>query len=423
MHRIRDSYFFVTTTVLALVVRSLASMSQPVARFPDSAGYENLSLWGTVDRFWPVPLMYSLLQSDAARVVGHVVLGIAAWAWLASAVSRLSRWPKTSFVAIMLIGLSPQVIRYDMAMLSESFGITFVIAAIAATMHVISRRTRTTLIVWMGTIVISAMTRPTHLVILIVAVCVVGFSAIRTREKNAIIFALVLVASTLFGFVQLNGHSSTSLLNFYTVLAERVMPDDERYEWFVEQGMPDIEAARTAAGYEYDYQLPADVADIVSLPVGQQPPTLMRVGGVELAEWARDNGWRQYVTYVVTHPSDTATRLGNLFDDTISPQNSEFLPLENGPMIPWRIFQYWQVWTLTLGLGLIGHYFYSPTRHVGHVIMTMAAVGTVMYAGTLLTSGIEHPRHGVTVSVVLRVLAITAVATASFPQRATRPTT
>ena len=422
MQRIRDSLFFVTTTVLALVVRTLASIGQPVARFPDSAGYETLRLWGTVDRFWPVPLMYSILQSDVSRVVGHIVIGVAAWTWLAYATSRLSQWSKSSFAAIMLLGLTPQVIRYDIALLSESFGISFTVAAIAATMQVLISRTRVSLFVWAGAIVVAAMVRPTHLIILVIAVCVVAVSAIRTPQKDATIVAVVLTASVFFGLVQLRGHGPTSLLNFYTVLVERVMPNDDRYEWFIARGMPNIEEMRTASGYDYDYELPVDVAAIVALPVGQQPPTLMRAGGVDLARWADDDGWRHYVTYAVTHPGDTASRVIDLFDSTIGARSSEFLPLDNGPMIPWFVFQWWQFWIVLLGFGFVGHYFFSLTRRMGHIIMVMTTLAAVIYSATMLTSGIEHPRHAVTMSVVLRVLAIVSIATVSIRPKASEKT-
>lgn len=415
MHRIMRSnkqlLFFVALTTLSFIVRTSASLGQPIARFPDSVGYEQFALWGTVDRFWPISLVYSLLPADAARVVFHVVVGVAAWTWLAYVVARISRWPKSAFTLIIFLGLSPQVIRYDITILSESLGISFAVCAFAATLHRRISQTSLTLSMWITSIALCAMTRPTHLVVLLFAFLPTIVTWMKTRTiGNAIVVGAMAVLSV-FSFVQLHGNSSTSMLNFYTVLAERVITDDDRYEWFVSHGMPDVAGMRNAFGYDYSSQLPPDVAAIVQLPTGQNPPTLMRIGGTSLATWVDAHGWSTYVEYLITHPSDTVARLTSLLDETLSPPNTEFLPLENGPMLPSVFLLSWQLWSLLFIGGLCAHFAIQHTRQLAYLFTSVAIIVILVYCATSLTSGIEHPRHMVTVAVMLRVCALVAILT------------
>ena len=409
VQRLRASWFLITITLLACAVRSLASIGQPIARFPDSAGYEHLSLWGTVDRFWPVPLLYWLVQADVGRIIVHIVVGVAAWTSLGLVVSRIVRWPKSVFTLIMFLGLTPQVIRYDITLLSESLGISFAIGAIAATINVCCAPTTRAYVLWIITLAFCAMTRPTHLVVIAVALFFIAFQFIRFRHKKHFFVLVALLFLCLISLVQLRGHKSTSILNFYTVLSERVITNDQRYGWFVKQGMPNIEGARGAVGYDYAFQLPRPINDIVQLPIGQNPPTLMRVGGIELARWVDKHGWSHYAQYLIVHPSDTMQRLSSLLDETLSPPSTDFLPLENGPMLPEALFLHWSVWLLLCIAGITLCYLQNPLCRIGHVFVAMFLATTVIYAASTLTSGIEHPRHGVTVAVVLRVMGVLAL--------------
>lgn len=417
MHRVRGASFFIVVAIASLFIRSLASLGQPVARFPDSLGYEHLSLWGDIDRFWPVPVVYSLFQSDTSRVVIHILIGVGAWIWLGLVVSRLTRWPRVSFALICILGLTPQVIRYDVAILSESLGISFAVGALAASLSVYESPTQRRCVIWVTAIALCAMTRPAHLIVLAVAFLSYLISPVITERRlfstqylaRRIVspISLSLIALGIFGVVQLQSNNSTSLLNFYTVLSERVITNDDRYNWFVTHGMPDIEGAREALGYDYREQLPDDVANIVQLPIGQQPPTLMRVGGTSLAQWAQAQGWSTYVRYVITHPVDTSERLSALLNETLNPSNPSFFPLENGPMLPWWLFSPWQLWFILAIAGISMLVAYRQ-RQLTALFLVISSIVVLVYATTTLTSGIEHQRHGVTVAVVLRLLGIVA---------------
>jgi hypothetical protein len=168
--------------------------------------------------------------------------------------------------------------------------------------------------------------------------------------------------------------------------------------------MPSIDEMRTATGYDYAEDLPPDVAAVVQLPEDQQPPSLMRVGGVELATWLQDNGWWTLFKYLTTHPRDTFAHATELSDTTLNPSNGDFLPLKNGPMIPWVFALTWQMWSFIFAAccGLLA--IQRSTRQYGKTLLAMFLTALLVYIVTVHTSGIEHVRHSSTVAVIIRVL-------------------
>src|SRR3954447_11359940 len=106
----------------ALRVYAVAGLS-PV-RFSDTGTYFDLSFFGNSIRLWTVPLLYNALPSDELRVAGQVALAVAAWGYLAWAVGRACSHPLVARalpLAVLLVGLTPQVTQWDGVLLSESF--------------------------------------------------------------------------------------------------------------------------------------------------------------------------------------------------------------------------------------------------------------------------------------------------------------
>ena len=391
----------------AFAIRVLASVDRPIARFPDTAGYETFHFLGSIDRFWSVPFLYSLVASDVGRVALQVVVATAAWSWCALILSRMSRYTRTILATVLLLGLSPQVVRYDLTLLSESLGISFFVLTIAASLHLRKNTNSFSVIIWLMSLTLCVYTRPVHLWVLVVVLLPPIATFITRRGRTVSLTTVTLLIISVGAFLQLRANSSTSALNFYTVLQERVITDDSRFDWFTQQGMPVSPGMRDATGYDFTDQFPSDVAAIIPLPEGQVPPTLMRVGGVPLAQWVQDNGWKTYARYVFTHPADTFSRLTSLTNATLSPPNDDFLPLENGPMIPRVLFGSWELWSL-LTIGALAVVFLKSRKdffYLASLWVTLFAV----YATSLLASGIEHPRHSVTSAVALRLIAIVAL--------------
>ena len=413
---LRMPWFAVTATAVALIVRAMASISQNAVRYPDSVGYDTVKFFTHTDRPWPIPFVFSLAGSDSLRIMFQVLLGTAAWVFLAWGLSSISRFPRTAFASTLLLGLSPQIIRYDVAILSESLSISFAVAALAATLYRLRTRTMLSNIMWGTALTLCVLSRPTHLIVVIVCLVPSTIVFVRTRARKITMTTLALLSLLGAGIVSLRTTSHVSLLNVYTVISSRVISDDERFTWFVERGMPNVPNMRTATGYDYAEELPADVAAIVQLPVGQQPPQLMRVGGVQLATWLKNNGWREWARYLITHPSDAFAHASQLAGPTLNPPNGDFLPLKNGAMIPQSTFFTWQLWTLLSGVALLVGFLQLRTRSASLLLAAAVLTTWSIYFITVHTSGIEHVRHAVTVSAMIRVLGLVSLF-ALWPQR------
>lgn len=400
--------WFVAT--LYFVLRGASSYGRPAARFPDTLGYESLVFHGANDRFWPVPLAFRFAQTMGARVFLHVVIGTVAWAWLAIVLSRSSRFPRAVMSIVLITGLVPQVVRWDLAILSESIGISLAVAAVAATVWAARSPSMTSRLSWFAVVIPCAMVRPGHLVVL--AVCTVGALTIvaTSRGRRMVAASLILVAASTWGWSLLAGNRPTSELNLYTVLAERVVTNDATYAWFVSHGMPDIPGMRTAEGYDFTGDLPPDLATFVNLPEGQQPPALVRAGGLELATWIRAHGWRTFARWTITHPSENWSRIASLASTTLDPPNDDFLPLEPRTLVPRALFRGWWLWIIA-GVAALAVGFARPGgSRSARALVAMAFTTAAVWALALLASGIEHQRHAATVAVVVRVIALAALA-------------
>ena len=413
---LRMPWFCVVVSGMALIVRASASLGQPAQRYPDSVGYDSFSFISTTDRPWPIPVIYSLAGSDSSRVVLQVIVGTLAWSTLAWVLSRNVKWQRTAFVITMILGVTPQIIRYDVAILSESLSISFAVFTIASTLYRHSVRSTFATAWWMVSLTLCVLSRPTH--ILIPAVCLVPivWKFMSSRGKSLTMTGVGCLALFMLGVFTIQQSRPMSLLNLYTVVSSRVITDDQRFDWFTSHGMPHITEMREATGYDYSEQLPTDVADIVDLPKGQQPPSLMRVGGVQLATWMRDNGWKALARYLILNPADTLNHAQQLVHPTLNAPNGDFLPLQNGPMVPWSWFLSWQAWLIVFATCCGILFSRRATRSQATLLLKILIITAIVYVATVHSSGIEHVRHATTCAAVIRIIGLVALL-AVLPRR------
>ena len=391
------------------VLRTLAVAGLPPARFPDSAGYLTLDLSTPIARPLPVPLLYALAGSDPARVALQVILGVAAWVWLAHELSSASRRPGTVRWATVVIGLTPQVIRFDQAILAESLTITAGVALVAATLRVAaSGRALTASAGWVAAFVLFVTVRPHHLVFLFAAAAAVAARAVAGRRLPRVLGAVLILASVL-GVQQLRSNTPTSVLNMYTVLVEQVVTDPVATEWFVENGMPRFAVTENISAYDTPEMLAPEMLAYLDLPEGQMPPRLMRIGGMELARWVHEDGWSTYARWLVTHPSGTWTRLVDLAGPTMDVADDGFLPLGTRTVVPRVFFVPTVVCMLVTLFGLVPAALGGRRRTALAIVAALAGALT-LYAVAMLTSGIEHPRHAAVAAVLVRVTALAGAA-------------
>lgn len=406
-------FFFLWVTAYTVARYLVASGKSPVL-FPDSIGYESLRLWGANDRFWAVPLIYSVIDTNEKRVLAQSIIGCLAWIYFAYVVQAASRFPRLLITAVFLIGLTPQVVRYDVAILSESLGISFVVAAVAATLQLTRTRTRNTMswIAFVATTTFAAFTRPTHLFIVFVCAVLFGGKYIARRRKSGLLPFVIFLVLSAWGIQQLNGNSPTSNLNLYTILQQRIIKSDAEYKWFVDHGMPDIPGVRDSRTYTFDYLLDKNVAEIVQLPIGQQPPVIIANGGVSLAEWVRDHGWGTYVDFIREHPQHVAKAVNRLVPPTLSPGNDDFLLIDARTVMPRFLFGPWWLWLGLLGGSLVWAFLFSLRRRDVLSLTLMSLTGVLVFMTVILCSAVEIQRHATSVSVLLRLLALAALAIA-----------
>ncbi len=416
---LRTSIFFFIASAVYIGLRMWAISGHSPARYPDSIGYEHLHFFGTNERLWAVPLLYALVRSDVMRVYLHVVLGTVCWTYLAWSISHKCNLRKTFFVAVLLLGLTPMVIRFDIAILSESLGISFAVATIAATIHLLHSRQIVVKWIWTLCLLFTSFTRPVHLLLIfLLATYYVGAYVIsrgRRKKVAAIGFSILSV----WGLMQLQGNKAESTLNFYTVLQRRICKDPQAYTWFTKHGMPDIPELCNAKGYAYAYDLKNTVGEILQLPEGQQPLRSMVIGDIAMATWVRDRGWSTYTQFAVSHPSTMWSILTHDGVDAIASTDTS-LPANTRSLLPSTITQPWWMWSVVYLVAATFGLFRKNFRTFTARISLAAASVFVIFSVSIWTSAIEMQRHSITSSVMLRVLTLAAVASVFAASRATK---
>lgn len=331
-----------------------------------------------------------------------------AWAFLAYVIARRSQYPYVVTTIILFFGLTPQVIRFDLAILSESIGLSLLIFCIATSIQYLATQSQRHLYAWIVSVAAFSMVRASQFVVLFMITVVVVIAVMKRRTTRRITCATAFMVLSLWAGIQLRNNRSMSELNLYTVLQERVIPNDSRFTWFVNEGMPATNEMRGPALYDERSDLPGELLDYIKLPIAQLPPSLIRLGGFPLAEWVRNEGWSTYARYVVTHPGDTWTRLVELSSPTLNPLDRDLLPLDNRILVPRMFFLPWQWWVIAGAISALIQ-FRSKQRYFSWFYISTVSIVSLWYAGVVLTSGIEHPRHAISIAVALRVVSLVTI--------------
>ncbi|NBR67493.1 MAG: hypothetical protein EBT79_09525 [Actinobacteria bacterium] len=391
------------------VLRATAVVGLPAARFPDSTGYLTLDLSTPIARPLPVPLVYVLAATDTARVAVQVILGIAAWVWLARELSEGSRRPGTVRWMTAVVGLTPQVIRFDQAILAESLTITAGVALVAATVRTArSGKAPTASAGWVAAFVVFAMVRPHHMLVLFAVAATVTARSLAARRSPGVLGAVMLLVAVL-GLQQLRSNTPTSNLNLYTILTERVVTDPAATSWFVSNGMPAVDLFDNPLTYDTPDLLAPELLAVLDLPEGQMPPRLMRLGGMPLAQWVRDDGWTTYARWIATHPSDNLSRLVDLVGPTLDVADDGFLPLDSRTVVP-RVFFVPTAVSAIIALAGAAVSVLRRRRRDAAVPFAVLLGAFSLYAIAMTTSGIEHPRHAAVAAVLVRLAALVGAA-------------
>jgi len=267
------------------------------------------------------PLVYRLVGGNPQRIAAlQGMIAMAAWIVLAIAAGRASRTARgatAAVVVVLVLGAAPWVMAWDHVVMAESLTLSLLALWAAAG--------------------IAAVRRPRAIGPL-VAVAVVGAALALVRDGSTVVVApvgLVLVAlglrqlrqpfrtgvaRTLTGLVLLlavsasaasAAHASRWLFPYLNVVAQRVLPDAGRTDWFTARGMPMSPAlAERAGGWAH-----SDNAAFYTDP---------RLEGFR--RWVVTDGRSTLLAYLATHPAWTvAAPFGDLAD-ALWPDTSGYVP-------------------------------------------------------------------------------------------------
>jgi hypothetical protein len=122
---LRDNHVDVVTGVILVafvIARLWATIGSPVTAYPDSPSYFEFRLWGGV-RFPAITAIYALVGDHRAVVTVQAIVGALCWSLAAVIAGALvvPRGIRYGFqVALLLLGLTLPMTRFDNALLSES---------------------------------------------------------------------------------------------------------------------------------------------------------------------------------------------------------------------------------------------------------------------------------------------------------------
>ena len=277
-----------------VVLRLVATTDRPIAFYLDSPSYFDFRIWGGV-RFPVVTALYAAVGDHRALVVIQALTGAAAWAVAAVVAGTVlaHRGVRYAFQgALLALGLTLPVTRFDNALLSESVAISLTVVLVATVLRFACRPTGATAIAVFVFGALWALTRQSNALLLgVAAVVLAGLGAGRADRRLAWRLAAGLLAVSLLGVLLASSTTQIQEYNTAQILVRRVLLHDARERWFLDHGMPDNGRELLVPPYENRFGDPA-----VEL---QEDPTF--------GPWLRGEGQTTYLRYLLTHPGFTIT--------------------------------------------------------------------------------------------------------------------
>lgn len=278
------------------LLRLGAVLGRPVIRYPDSDSYLYLDFFGKTagGRLWTVPLLYTALPGDGARVLVQTLIGVACWSALAFAVARSVRHPfvaRLGAAVTLLLGLCIQVTEWDQIILSESLALSLTALLTAALLRLRLRRTPQTIAAALVVLMLWIFARQLQAIVFIpVAVVLATWVLVRARRHALVALALVALAVwSGYALTQNKGHMQ---FGAHDIVQMRILQTPDGAPFLAGAGMPRLEALKREA---------ADYA-----------ATGVYLGGNSLVyqdpvwrEWVDDHWTRTYAEWLVRHLGST----------------------------------------------------------------------------------------------------------------------
>lgn len=280
---LRRDPVWVSLVLAGMALRLLAVVGITPTVYVDSVEYRGVALLGGERRPWTVPLVHALVDDGSARVVFHAVLGACAWAALAVALSEALRTRAVRLAgtaAVMAMGASTAVTNWDTTITSETVAVSLTVVVFALWIRFATSPSVGRAVALVGACVPFAFTRNDHPV-LVSGMAVVALAlAARNRRRSSVVLAIGLVSISAWSVAAWRQNDEIERFNLALVIANRVIPEPERLEWFVGRGMP----------------LPREAVEPGADAV------LALADDAEWDDWAGSDGSGVYLEFLIHHP-------------------------------------------------------------------------------------------------------------------------
>ena len=290
-----------------VVARLVIVLTMAPTWFPDTPGYEAVSLLGGAQRPWLVPVLFAV-TTDWMFVLLQTVVSAAAFAVLALTVRstvRNARIGAALAAVVLVVGLSPRVTMWDAVLSSESlaFSLTALIVVVLA------RFQRTPDAAVLAMFVAWVFVRDAHVYLGVMVAPALAVMAWRQRRQVVVIGV---AATMLWGVLASQNNRYIESYNVTANSTFHILSNPERTAWMVDHGMPNVDAIWIADPFARQVALRDD-------PVWQA--------------WAEDDGVTTYARFLLAHPdhlfeavpaivSDVGFQPESMVDGTFAPQTS-----------------------------------------------------------------------------------------------------
>jgi hypothetical protein len=413
---LRDNHVDVVTVVILgafVVLRLWATLGSPITAYPDSPSYFDFRLWGGV-RFPVVTAFYEVVGDVRAVVTLQAILGALCWSVAAVIAGALvvSRGIRYGFqIAMLCLGLTLPVTRFDNALLSESLSMSVAVVLTALLVRLACRpSTRLAVAVFVVAAIWSLIRQNNAQLVLVAALAVLVLGLRGRHRRMAALLAVGFVLLALLGVLLASSNNQIEQYNTAQILDRRIVHDPERNAWFRAHGMPNADKA-----FERQRELSPDgnIDNAIALQYDSV-----------FGAWLLDDGPQTYFRYLLTHPgfvvstpfTDDEAYQGYLWGITAYGSSRRVLP-EVVDTIFWpqtdrerTLFEFY----VALALVAVAARAFVDRRARRPAIAGFAVLAVSMVNIVLVThlAGLEYARLVLTTAVVGRVAILWLFATA-----------
>jgi len=250
----RELWPYLALTLIFVGLQIYAFAGVEPHRAPDTQTYEGCgakALWNpelyACLRGFTLPLYYKLVAGDELRIVGQLIISIAAWSYLAIVVARAITHRVVrllAFAAILLFSCSFTITTWDGVLLSESLGLSLAAVVVGAWIAFLRNESATHLTTLVVASVLWAFDRDANAFLLLLTVPFIAIWLTRPGRKRVRWIALAATAA-IFAAVSVSADSPKASFKRWpipltNVIRLRVLPDREALHHFEDAGMPTL---------------------------------------------------------------------------------------------------------------------------------------------------------------------------------------